>query len=380
MTAAIPPTAQTPLPTRRTPLLLIDEDSADGTGEYAAAVAGRLAASAMLRGYEGSILPATSDVALAELSVYSRVLVLPPNFSETLAQGEPSTAQLYVENVDQAAIALEQAVNLVLAEAVSLVDVARTATEQAIAIGLVAESERDLYFAGALVAAREGLDAAPGVVNELAVTEIEGMESPNGPRMATGTNQSSPGQLVMFAMITILSAAIALVSERNYGTLRRLVVSPLSRGTLLGGKMLGPFLIGIIQMAVMILVGRFVFGVAWGRSPLALLLVVLAFDVAIVALAILLSTLVRTEDQAVGAMVGLTNVAAALGGAWWPLEIMPEGMQRVGYAFPTAWAMQGFKAVILRGAGVEAVVTPVLALLGFAAVFFALGIWRFRYE
>ncbi len=365
----------------RTPLLLIDEDSADGNGDYAQSVAERLVQSTTLRGYEGSNLPATSEVALADLSVYGRVLVLPPTFSETLAQGEPSTAQLYVDSVDQEAIALEQAVNLVLAQATSLVDVAREATAQGVAIGLVAEGERDAYLADALVAAREKLDGAPGVTSELAVAQASGDAANTvGPPIALGTDQSSPGQLTMFAMITILSSAIALVSERNYGTLRRLVVSPLSRGALLGGKMLGPLLIGLIQMGVMILVGRFLFGVAWGRSPLALVLVVLAFDVAIVALAILLSTLVRTEDQAVGAMVGFSTVAAALGGAWWPLEILPQSMQRVGYLFPTAWAMDGFKAIILRGAGAEAVITPVLVLLGFAAVCFALGIWRFRYE
>ncbi len=366
----------------RTPLLLIDEDG----GATAREVAERLAQSDMLRPYEGEELPATREAALTVLDRYNRLLVLPSGFSQTIGAGEPSTAQLYVNSVDQEAIALAQAVNLVLEQAASLVQVADTATAQALEIGVIDENERDGYFASSLATARARVATAPGVTSELAVSGADTFTREGDTRaggaatIASGTDQSSPGQLVMFAMITILSSAIALVSERNYGTLRRLVVSPLSRITLLGGKTLAPLLIGLIQMAVMILVGRFLFGVAWGRSPLALLLMVLAFDLAIVGLAILLSTLVRTEDQAVGAMVGFSNVAAAVGGAWWPLEIMPETMQRVGYFFPTAWAMQGFKAVILRGAGVEAVVTPVLALLGFAAVFFALGIWRFRYE
>ena len=139
-------------------------------------------------------------------------------------------------------------------------------------------------------------------------------------------------------------------------------------------------LVGILQITLLIAVGQFVFGVAWGRSPLALAIMVITFDLAAVSLGILPSTLVKTTEQAVGLMLGVSMTMAALGGAWWPLEIVPTTMQRIGYLFPVAWAMEGFQAVILRGAGTPEVALPALVLLSFALLFFSLGIWRFRYE
>jgi ABC-2 type transport system permease protein len=73
-------------------------------------------------------------------------------------------------------------------------------------------------------------------------------------------------------------------------------------------------------------------------------------------------------------------VTSALGGAWWPFEITPPAYQTVAKAIPTTWAMLGFKAVIVRGAGVADVLPYAGVLLGFAVVFFAAGIWRFRFE
>jgi ABC-2 type transport system permease protein len=129
-----------------------------------------------------------------------------------------------------------------------------------------------------------------------------------------------------------------------------------------------------------VLFGQLVFGVQWARSPLALAAVVLCFNLAGVSLGILLSTLVRTTDQAVGVMIGASMSMAALGGAWWPLDIVSPTMQRIAYFFPSAWAMEGYQAVILRGASVADVMPQALALLGFATLFFTLGIWRFRFE
>ena len=73
-------------------------------------------------------------------------------------------------------------------------------------------------------------------------------------------------------------------------------------------------------------------------------------------------------------------LTAALGGAWWPLEITSRIYQTVVKSLPTTWAMIGFNDVIVRGQGMAGVLPEVGILLGFALVFFVAGIWRFRYE
>jgi len=71
---------------------------------------------------------------------------------------------------------------------------------------------------------------------------------------------------------------------------------------------------------------------------------------------------------------------AALGGAWWPIEITPEWMQQVAQITPTYWAMQGFNDIITRGLGVQAIMHEITILLVFGAIYLSVGVWRFRYE
>ena len=71
---------------------------------------------------------------------------------------------------------------------------------------------------------------------------------------------------------------------------------------------------------------------------------------------------------------------AALGGAWWPLEITPSAYQPPVIVLPTTWAMQGFNDVIVRGLGVSEVLPEAGMLLLFALVFFTVGLWRLKLE
>jgi ABC-type multidrug transport system permease subunit len=73
-------------------------------------------------------------------------------------------------------------------------------------------------------------------------------------------------------------------------------------------------------------------------------------------------------------------VMAALGGCWWPGEVMPPWMQTVALALPTAWAMKAFHALISFGYGVSEVLIPSLVLLGFGLLFTWLGSRYLRFE
>jgi len=77
-------------------------------------------------------------------------------------------------------------------------------------------------------------------------------------------------------------------------------------------------------------------------------------------------------------MLGM--VMALLGGCWYPLELFPAFVQQAVKALPTTWAMQGMLDINLRGQGLTAVLPEAGVLLGFAALFFTIGIVRFKYE
>ena len=71
-------------------------------------------------------------------------------------------------------------------------------------------------------------------------------------------------------------------------------------------------------------------------------------------------------------------VLAGLGGAWVPLEVTGGVFQAIGHVSPIAWALDGFKNIIVRGLGVESVLLSAAALIGYAILFFGLATWRFR--
>ncbi|MBC7974675.1 MAG: ABC transporter permease, partial [Myxococcales bacterium] len=197
-------------------------------------------------------------------------------------------------------------------------------------------------------------------------------------RAASGFDLSSPGQLVTWVLSTLLVGGMSIVAERRMGTLRRLLTMPVSPATLLAGRFLGRFLLGAIQMVIMIGFGAGVLGVSWGSSPLALAMVAVSFGLAATSLGLFIATIAHTEQQASGYAALGVFVLAPLGGAWFPMEITSPIFQYVTQALPTTWAMHGFTAVIARGVGPQGVLMDCGVLVTFAIALFVLGVRRFE--
>jgi ABC-2 type transport system permease protein len=193
-----------------------------------------------------------------------------------------------------------------------------------------------------------------------------------------GLGQSAPGIGAMFVMTNVLSIAAALIQERKNGTLQRLVVLPLSRSQILAGKLLSRYLLGVLTFAIMIGVGTF-FKVSWGDWS-GVIAVVLSYTLAVTAIGLALATLVRSQAQAAGVALLITMILAPLGGAWWPLSIVPSWMQTLGRISPIAWSQDAFNKLVFYGAHLSDVMPSIGVLLIIAAVFFAFGVNRFRYE
>ena len=112
----------------------------------------------------------------------------------------------------------------------------------------------------------------------------------------------------------------------------------------------------------------------------ALAVLMLASALAAAALGTMLGTFLRSEAQAMALSIMLGMVMALLGGCWYPLEMFPQTVQNIVKVLPTTWAMRGLLDIVLRGQGLSAILPDAGILLGFAAVFFGIGIWRFKYE
>jgi ABC-2 type transport system permease protein len=351
----------------RVPAALVDEDG----GPLAAAFTEALAQSKAVR-FQTSTEPQALDQLKAKEVL--AVIVLPPGFSADLEAGRKVTVPLHLTSANTDGQVFSAEVQAAIAKVSGAVLAAQVSVDEAEARRPFASAaERAAYFQAALKLAGEAPAAA---------VDVEAKEAPAAAALtvAGGYALSSPGQLVTWVLATLLAGAGALVAERRMGTLRRLLTTPAAKGSILGGKIVGRFAMGLMQMALMIGFGQGVLGVKWGNSPLALALVAACFGLAATALALFLSTLVRTEQQA-GAFTSLgVFLLAPLGGAWVPLEITPPAFQTFAQLLPTTWAMRGFTDVIVRGQGPQGVWLECGVLLGYAVVFFALGLWRFRYE
>jgi ABC-type Na+ efflux pump permease subunit len=170
-------------------------------------------------------------------------------------------------------------------------------------------------------------------------------------RVPSGFEQSVPGSLVMFVLLVMFTVGgVSLVVERNQGLLRRLASAPMSRGAVTLGKWASRFGLGVVQVVFAMLAGTVLFRLSWGPNLPFVFLVLLAYSALASLLSMLLGTYCRTEGQVIGVGVISSNLMAALGGCWWPIEITPEWAQKMALAFPTGWTMDALHQLISFGA------------------------------
>jgi ABC-2 type transport system permease protein len=198
--------------------------------------------------------------------------------------------------------------------------------------------------------------------------------------IATGYGQYSLGMTIWFVLMLVLGNAESLLEERENGTLPRLLTTPTPRAQVLGGKVGGVYTIGIVQAAILITFSALVFSVDWGTDPLATSLLIGTFTLAATGLAIMVAATARTREQAGGLGPVIAMSLAMLGGCVWPIEVVPPFMKIIALFTPTGWAMAGLTDVVVRNQGLQAAIIPSLVLLGFSAVFFLIGLTRFRWE
>lgn len=186
--------------------------------------------------------------------------------------------------------------------------------------------------------------------------------------LPAGHQQSVPGVVVMFIMMNLLIFGGATVaSERREGVLRRLLVQPLSRMHLILGKILGLLLLGAVQIIFLLVAARWLMKVQFAGNLPWVLLTMMVYAWAAAAFGILIGSIITREDKVVAVGVLVTMVMAALGGCWWPLEIVPENVRLLGHAFPTAWAMDALHQLISFGGGLADIRQELFILAGYAA-------------
>jgi ABC-2 type transport system permease protein len=272
------------------------------------------------------------------------------------------------------ALAAERAVLTAIRQVSSSVSAAQTATRQReLKQPFASEAEEQQYFKTSLETAQSIQQEAPErvtVVEALTEDQVE-----YDPRANT-----SAGQLITWVFIPLFGISALFAYERQQGTLRRLLTTPASKATFLLGTISGQVAMALVQMLLLVGFGILVMKLGWGREPLALFVILLTSALAAAAFGTTMGTFIKTESQASGLSVMFGMVFALMGGCWYPLELFPPAIQNAVKILPTRWAMQGMLDLVLRGGGLQEILPEAGVLLGFAVLFFSVGVWRFRYE
>ncbi len=187
-----------------------------------------------------------------------------------------------------------------------------------------------------------------------------------------------PGLMgVILTMTMILFTAVALVRERERGNLELLINTPLSSTELMLGKVIPYIVIGMLQLALILAVGRLLFDVPVRGSIVDLYLAATAFVAANLALGLLISTAATTQFQAMQMMVFILLPSILLSGFMFPFDGMPAAAQYIGEALPNTHFIRLSRGIMLRQAGLGEMLADLLFLVGFTLLAMALAAARF---
>ena len=195
-----------------------------------------------------------------------------------------------------------------------------------------------------------------------------------------------PALTVLFVFLTAQTAAQSIYDEKKVGSFRRLLAAPISKASMLVGKMLPAFLTALVQTAV-----TFAFGIVGlrlmgltpltlGNSPLGVVLVAVAVALCTSSFGILIAAVARTENQIGGLSTLLLWGMGIVGGGIVPLFLLESFLGPLPKVVPHYWAIRAYNDLMIRGLGLVDVAVEIVVLLGFSALFFAVGLWRFEYD
>jgi ABC-2 type transport system permease protein len=300
-------------------------------------------------------------------------LSIPKGFGDQLLTGQSATLNLEVPGEDFSSVSIENSIRTAIQQTTGPMSAAQGALLVYGDLNPQMSSEEEQQYIG------QSMERAQILLAESPMFELEVIssnianENLNG---MGGFNQSSAGQLVTWSLITLLGGSVIFARDRENGTYQRQFTTPTPKSVYFAGKILSRLLMGLIQMVILVFFGMYVLNVNWGKDPLLLILFLTVFSFTGTVLGLMMGAFAKTAKQADNITPLVSMLMAALGGAWWPLEITPPIYQTVVRVLPTTWAMLGFNGIILKAYSFVDVLPEILVILSFGIAFSVLGIWR----
>lgn len=270
----------------------------------------------------------------------SAALVIPPEYGREIAAGRMATAQMLVDAADpQTAGAAISGAQLGAQARATQIIAERVALSNPLDMRV-----RPLYNP----AQRSAVFIVPGVIG------------------------------VLLTITLTLITATAIVRERERGTLEQLIVTPIGKSSLMLGKLVPFVIVGYIQMTVVLTMGWVFFRVPLVGSLLLLYVLTIPFIVASLGVGLLISTVARSQAQAMQLSFFFMLPNILLSGYIFPRMAMPVPAQMVGLILPLTYYLKILRGVMLKGIGIAELWRPTGSLLLLAVLLFTISVKRFH--
>lgn len=190
--------------------------------------------------------------------------------------------------------------------------------------------------------------------------------------------RSVGGWAMQFLLFALTASATSLFNEKEHGLFQRLLSSPATRAHILWSKFLYGVCLGLVQLIVLFIAGRFMYGIEVEHHIGLLVLVCLFAAAACTAFGMLLAAISPSPEAARGLGTMLILMMSAIGGAWFPVSIMPEFIQSLSKLTLVYWSLEGFQQVLWADASFGELLPTLGILAAITAVVMAVALWRFN--
>ena len=284
--------------------------------------------------------------------------VIPPAFSSDVTSGKATSLEV-IGNAD-ASIATQVADALAQRYGQSL-----TATQ--VAVGLVASATGTSDPASLASLGEQAAHLDPAIT----LTQVATAD-----KQLSSTTYLMAGMAVFFLFFTVQFGVTGLLEERRLGTLQRLLAAPISRFSVIGGKILTSFALGVVSMSVLIVASALLLGATWG-NPVGVGILVVAGVISAVGIMAVIATFARTAEQANVWQSITAVVLGMLGGSFFPIAQGQSWFAKLSLITPHQWFLRALGDLAGGGGPVEVLPAAGIMCL-FGVVGFAIAGWRMR--
>ena len=193
-----------------------------------------------------------------------------------------------------------------------------------------------------------------------------------------GLIQAVAGTAIMMLLFSLAGIGGGLLDEKESGTLKRLLYSPLKPIHILFGKLATSMLLAVVQLGVMFIFSWLVFGLPIFDDILSLILMIFCTGFAVSSFGILLVSIVKTRQQLNGIATIIIMLMSAIGGSMLPIYIMPEFMQKMAVLSVNYWGIQGFYDIFWRNLPLIDILPKMGVLIGIGLVMTLISLIMFK--